>query len=90
MQDILFEQQFDSGIPGGLPDDAEIAHKTGEISTVAHDAGLVFLPDRAPYAVAILTEWEPGGGVRAKDRRATLAKISKALYEHVAESEVSP
>ncbi len=87
MQDILFEQRFDSGIPDGLPDGAEIAHKTGEISTVAHDAGLVFLPDRAPYAVAILTEWDTESGTSAKKRRATLARISKALYEHIAESE---
>lgn len=87
MRDILFAQQFDSGIPGGLPDDAEIAHKTGEISTVAHDAGLVFLPDRAPYALAILTEWAPDSSTSATKRRATLARISKALYEHLTDSE---
>ena len=44
MLDVLHGQQFKSGIPAGLPRDARVAHKTGEISTVAHDAGLVYLP----------------------------------------------
>ena len=90
MREILFAQQFRSGIPGGLPesvrDEANVAHKTGEISTVAHDAGLVFLPEREPYAVAILTEWDPEGDIPADDRRATVAAVSRAIYEHVAEA----
>lgn len=90
MRAILFEQRFRSGIPGGLPDDvrdeANVAHKTGEISTVAHDAGLVFLPDRAPYALAILTEWDPEAGASADDKRAAVAAVSGAVYEHLAEA----
>ena len=58
-----------------------MANKTGEISTVAHDAGLVYLPDREPYALAILTEWEPSSGGGRKD---TVAKISRAVYGHLA------
>ena len=49
MLDILHGQQFRSGIPAGLPREARVAHKTGEISTIAHDAGLVYLP--GPQAV---------------------------------------
>lgn len=90
MRAILVEQQFRSGIPGGLPDDvrddARIAHKTGEISTVAHDAGLVFLLDRAPYVLAILTEWDPENDTSADDRRAAVAAVSGAVYEHLAEA----
>lgn len=56
---ILHEQEFNRMIPAGLPDEARVAHKTGDISTVCHDAGIVTLPDRAPYVVAILSE---GGG----------------------------
>jgi beta-lactamase class A len=83
MLDILFEQEFTSGIPSGLPDSvrkkARFAHKTGEISTVAHDAGLVFLPEREPYAVAVLTEWDPD----SSGRQDTVAAISGAIYDHV-------
>jgi beta-lactamase class A len=57
-----------------------VANKTGEISTVAHDSGLVYLPERAPYALSILTRWSPD---RTSGRRDTLAKISRAVYEHL-------
>ncbi|HEX9493476.1 MAG TPA: serine hydrolase, partial [Thermoanaerobaculia bacterium] len=43
MLKILLEQQFRSGIPAGLPKAARVAHKTGNISTVHHDAGIVFV-----------------------------------------------
>jgi beta-lactamase class A len=39
--------------PGPLPKAARVAHKTGEISTVAHDAGVVYLPKRKPYSLVI-------------------------------------
>lgn len=80
MLDILHQQEFRSGIPAGLPDDARVANKTGEISTVAHDTGLVYLPDREPYALAILVEWDPGN---TSGRRDTLANISRAVYRHL-------
>jgi beta-lactamase class A len=79
MLDILHEQEFRSGIPAGLPAAARVAHKTGEISTIAHDAGVVYLPKRRPYIVAILTEWEPG----ASGRSPTIAAASYLVYEHL-------
>jgi beta-lactamase class A len=80
MLDILFQQEFRSGIPAGLPSDvrseARIANKTGEISVAAHDAGLVFLADRKPYVLAVLTEPEPN-----TDRRMErIARVSAAIY----------
>ena len=76
MVNVLLGQQFNSGIPAGLPRGAKVAHKTGEISTIAHDAGLVYLPDRRPYALAVLTEWEPS----ATGRSATIAAASYLAY----------
>ena len=76
MVDVLLGQQFNSGIPAGLPRSAKVAHKTGEISTIAHDAGLVYLPDRRPYALAVLTEWEPS----TTGRSATIAAASYLAY----------
>jgi beta-lactamase class A len=80
MLDILHEQEFRSGIPAGLPENARVANKTGEISTVAHDAGLVYLPGRAPYALITLTEWDAS---RTSGRRDTLAAFSRAVYRHL-------
>ena len=76
MLDVLLAQQFNSGIPAGLPRGAKVAHKTGEISTIAHDAGLIFLPNRKPYALAVLTEWEPS----AAGRSAAIAAASYLTY----------
>jgi len=84
MLEIMHQQEFRSGIPAGLPDEARVAHKTGEISTVAHDAGLVYLPDRKPYALAILTEWDASN---TNGRRDTIAQISRAVYRHLTETE---
>jgi beta-lactamase class A len=83
MLDILHGQEFKRGIPAGLPDDARVAHKTGEISTVAHDAGIVYLPDREPYVVVILTEWDASKG----GRQETIAKISRVVFQHVTEGD---
>lgn len=77
MMDILHGQEFNQGIPALLPKGARVAHKTGEISTVAHDAGVVYLPKRKPYALVILTEWDPTTAGRSR----TIAAISHAVYE---------
>jgi beta-lactamase class A len=78
--EILHEQEFRSGIPAGVPGEARVANKTGEISTVAHDAAIVYLPDRPPYVLVVLTEWAPQDG----GRHETIAKISRAVYQHLA------
>lgn len=77
MMDILHGQEFNQGIPARLPKGARVAHKTGEISTIAHDAGVIYLPKRKPYALVILTEWEPATSGRSR----TIAAISHAIYE---------
>jgi beta-lactamase class A len=79
MLDILHAQEFKSGIPAGLPVSARVAHKTGEISTIAHDAGIVYLPKRKPYVVAVLTEW----ALDATGRSATIAAASYDVYQHL-------
>ncbi len=83
MLDILHDQRFVAGIPAGLPDEARVAHKTGEISTVAHDAGIVYLPEHDPYIVVILTEWDREGD--AAPRRALIAEISRLVMGTVRE-----
>src|SRR6185437_16184827 len=59
MLTILHAQEFRKGIPARLPPSVRVANKTGEISTIAHDAGVVYPPNRKPYVIAILTEWAP-------------------------------
>ena len=81
MFDILFQQRFNAMLPAGIPDSAKarVAHKTGEISTVTHDTGMIFLPGRAPYALVVLTEYPAAGQASARNK--TVAAISAAVYE---------
>ena len=78
--DILFQQRFNGMIPAGLPDNAKarVAHKTGEISTICHDAGMIFLPGRAPYVLIVLTEYAGAGSANARQK--TVAAISAAIH----------
>jgi beta-lactamase class A len=78
--EILHEQEFRSGIPAGVPGDARVANKTGEISTVAHDAGIVYPAGRLPYVLVVLTEWSPKDG----GRHEAIARVSRAVYQHLA------
>ena len=79
MLSILLNQQFNRMIPALLPSKVKVAHKTGEISTVCHDAGLIILPDREPYILVILTEFPSSHTHRAEP----LAEISLAVYEEL-------
>jgi beta-lactamase class A len=83
MLEILHDQRFVSGIPAGLPNGARVANKTGEISTVVHDAGVVYLPDRDPYVIVALTEWREDGD--ASRRRKLIAEISKLVLQEFVE-----
>lgn len=42
MEDILLDQQINHKIPGYLPDEAEVAHKTGEDDGITNDVGIVY------------------------------------------------
>ncbi len=77
--DILFAQEFKSMLPARLPKEVRVAHKTGEISTHCHDAGVVFAPGRQPYAVAILTETGP----QTQKRTKAVADISHAIHRYL-------
>jgi beta-lactamase class A len=81
--DILLQQQFNRMIPAPLPSGVRVAHKTGEISTHSHDAGLVYVPDREPYALAILTE---STAARADQRTRAVAEISDLIFRHLKEA----
>lgn len=53
MVDVLSRQQFNEGIPAGLPEGTKVAHKTGWITRIRHDAGIVYGP--RPYVLVVLT-----------------------------------
>jgi beta-lactamase class A len=84
MLKIMLDQQYRSGIPAGLPKTARVAHKTGNISTVHHDAGIVYLEGRKPYVLVILTQFraETGRGTAVADvSRDIFNTVSGMMYE---------
>lgn len=75
---ILKDQKHNNMIPKLLPKEVEIAHKTGNITGVHHDAAIVYLPSGHHYVLVLLSK-------DLKDfERAThqLAKISKTFYDY--------
>lgn len=79
MREILFAQEFNEKIPAGVPPGTRVAHKTGEITAVSHDAAIVYPPGRKPYVIVVLTR-----GLReSKDSATLIADISRLVWSHV-------
>ena len=77
MLDILDHQEFNEMIPAGLPAGTRVAHKTGEITRIHHDAAVVYPEAGAPYVLVVLVE-----GLDDKGASARLgAEISAAVWE---------
>ncbi|MGE0590240.1 MAG: serine hydrolase [Cyclobacteriaceae bacterium] len=79
MIDILFDQKFNEIIPAKLPAEVKVAHKTGSITAVRHDSGIVFLPDGRKYVLVTLSKElkDPEKGIAA------MANVSELIYKYV-------
>lgn len=72
---ILARQQFNDAIPAGVPRDVRVAHKTGNITRIHHDAAIV--EASIPYVLVVLVR-----GVDDENESARLiTEISRAVYE---------
>lgn len=79
MLGVLNEQYFNEIIPAQLPSGVKVAHKTGSITGVQHDSGLITLVDGRRYVLVLLSKnlEDEKEGVKQ------LAKISKLVYDYV-------
>jgi beta-lactamase class A len=75
---ILLDQKHNSVIPKNLPGEIKVAHKTGSISGVLHDSGIVFLPDGRKYVLVILSK----NLKNADEARTMMADVSKLIYDY--------
>jgi beta-lactamase class A len=79
MIDILLDQRFNEIIPARLPKDVKVAHKTGDITGVRHDCGIVILPDGRKYVLVLLSKKleKADAGITA------MAEVSEIIYNYV-------
>ena len=75
MVEILERQKFNEGIPAGVPANIRVAHKTGEITKIHHDAGIVYA--ERPFVIVVLVR----GIEDFKQSSALIAGITRDLYQ---------
>ena len=77
MIEALLRQEFNDAIPAGLPEGTPVAHKTGWITAVDHDGGIVMPAGRTTYVLVILTS-----GVEDETvTRAAASDVSRIIWE---------
>ena len=77
MEAVLSRQAFGDAIPAGLPPNVVVAHKTGNITRIHHDAAIVRA--ERPYVLVVLVR-----GIDDEDESASLiADVSRIVYELV-------
>jgi beta-lactamase class A len=75
MVDILKRQRLNDGIPAGLPPGTVVAHKTGSITKVQHDAAIVY--SAHPYVLVVLVNGIEDEHVSHK----LIADIARAVHK---------
>jgi beta-lactamase class A len=71
---MLKDQKFNDAIPAGVPPGTPVAHKTGTITKIHHDAAIVYGP--RPYVLVVLVR-----GIQAQKVSAVLmATISREVW----------
>jgi beta-lactamase class A len=74
---VLARQKFRDAIPAGVPDGTRVAHKTGNITRIHHDAAIVYGPK--PYVLVVLVR----GIQDQKVSGPLIASISRAVWDDV-------
>jgi beta-lactamase class A len=81
MIDVLLAQKFRDIIPALLPPEVKVAHKTGSITGVEHDSGVVFLPDGRRYILVLLSKDLKDAAMGKQ----ALARVSRRIYDYMME-----
>lgn len=74
MLELLKRQAINDRIPKYLPSNATIAHKTGELNTLKHDAGIVFTP-KGDFILVMLSDTDD-----PKKAAEKMARLSEQIY----------
>ena len=72
---ILRQTVTNTLLPQGLPPEATIAHKTGDIGSVVGDAGLITMPNGQHYVAAVMMQ-RPHNDPRAQELIRAIARLT--------------
>jgi len=75
---ILLDQRFGELIPALLPKNVKVAHKTGSITGVQHDSGIILLPDGRKYVLVMLSK----DLKEVKSAVEAMARVSEIIYQY--------
>lgn len=75
MLDVMTRQRFNEKIPAGLPPGTTVAHKTGNITRISHDAAIVRPGEPNAYVLVVLTR----GFDDATRAAAAIAEIARTV-----------
>ena len=78
MVGILKNQEYNQMIPTGLPPGTPVAHKTGWITGITHDAAIVMPKDDSPFVLVILTR----GWMDFTSATQVGVEITKAIFQY--------
>jgi beta-lactamase class A len=81
MLDLLLQQTINDRIPKYLPSSVRVAHKTGELGKVKHDAGIVFT-EKGDYIFVMLTETND-----PQQAAELIARTSEDVYTYFTQKE---
>lgn len=74
--DVLLGQEHRSRMPALLPEGIRVAHKTGSLVEVSHDAGIIYAPS-GPIVLTVLTKGITDGDAS----QAAIQKVALAVFE---------
>lgn len=84
MIEVMFGQEFNESIPALLPHNVKVAHKTGWTGDFFHDTGIVFPPNRKPYAISLFTHGFPEDD--ENQAHGCMAEVSQMIYKELVEN----
>lgn len=76
---ILLDQHFNDIIPARLPAGVKVAHKTGWITGIRHDSGIVIPPNGKRYVLVLLSK----DLTNEKAAIDAMAAVSELIYHYV-------
>jgi beta-lactamase class A len=83
MEHLLLRQRVNDRLPRLLPDDVQVAHKTGNLPGVVNDAGILFGPNSTVVVAALVSDTTDE--TSAATAIAQVGQIADAYFENLPE-----